>query len=433
MAWPGILVDANLIANFANHRFSSCLQTIDITWPVSEGSSGLVRALDRICTEAADAIEDGFDFIVLSDREAGRDRVAMSSLMATGRIHHHLVTLQKRSRVGLMVETAEAREVHHFCLLIGYGADAVCPYLAMETAVALQEEGLVAADIPRDALLDKYIKAVNDGVVKVMAKMGISTVASYKGSQIFEALGIGADVVKACFTGTASRVGGIGFELLAADQLALHAMAYGPSAMMSDVLPDPGDFHFRSTPAHEVHLNDPIAMAKLQEAARTGSVATYKEYSRLTQELNKRINIRGMLKFKGAPDGPIPLEEVEPAAEICKRFVTGAMSYGSISLEAHTALAIAMNALGGKSNTGEGGENPRRLLPNEDGSHNPMRSAIKQIASGRFGVTANYLTNADELQIKISQGAKPGEGGELPGGKVQGDIGEQPIMPGRYS
>ena len=255
-------------------------------------------------------------------------------------------------------------------------------------------------------------------MLKVMAKMGVSTIASYKGSQLFEALGIGADVVKACFTGTASRIGGVSFEQLARDQLVLHAQAYATTE--DYMLPDPGEFHFRSTLEHEVHLNDPIAMAKLQEAARTGSREAFSEYSRLTNELNKKINLRGMLRFKAGT--PVALEEVEAAKEIVKRFCTGAMSYGSISLEAHTTLAIAMNAIGGKSNTGEGGENPRRLLPNPDGSNNPMRSAIKQIASGRFGVTANYLTNADELQIKISQGAKPGEGGELPGGKVQGDI-----------
>jgi glutamate synthase (NADPH/NADH) len=395
---------------------------IDCTWPVAEGPAGLVPALERICEEAAQAIDDGYDFLVLSDRGAGRERVAVSSLMCTARVHHHLVNLQKRSRVGLLVESAEAREVHHFCLLVGYGADAVCPYLGMEAVLALQEDGLVPADLSRDALLDRYIKAVNDGVVKVMAKMGISTVASYKGSQIFEALGISAAVVKACFPGTASRVGGVSFERLAQDALVLHAQAYGPGAH-TPVLSDPGDFHFRSTTDHEVHLNDPIAMAKLQEAARDGSVAAYKEFSKLTHELNKKINLRGMLRFKAGPQGAVPLEEVESAAEICKRFVTGAMSYGSISLEAHTTLAIAINTLGGKSNTGEGGENSRRLEPNADGSNNPMRSAIKQIASGRFGVTAHYLTNADELQIKISQGAKPGEGGELPGGKVQGDIG----------
>ena len=401
-------------------------KTIDITWPVSEGQDGLVRALDRICSECAQAIDDGFDFLVLSDRAAGPDRVSVPSLMSVGRVHHYLVELQKRSRVGLMLETAEAREVHHFCLLIGYGVDAICPYLGMEAVMALQEDGLVPSDTPRAALLQKYITASNDGIVKVMAKMGISTIASYKGSQIFEALGISPDVVRSCFAGTASRVGGVGFARIAADQLALHAQGYsGGGAVINPVLSDPGDFHFRSTPNHEVHLNDPIAMAKLQEASRTGSVQAYKEYAALTQELNKRVNLRGMLRFKQSADGPIALEEVESAAEICKRFVTGAMSYGSISLEAHTTLAIAMNTLGGKSNTGEGGENPQRLVPNADGSNNPMRSSIKQIASGRFGVTAHYLTNADELQIKVSQGAKPGEGGELPGGKVQGDIGKK--------
>ena len=399
-------------------------KTIDITWPVSEGQDGLVRALDRICSECAQAIDDGFDFLVLSDRLAGPDRVSVPSIMAVGRVHHYLVELQKRSRVGLMLETAEAREVHHFCLLIGYGVDAICPYLAMEAVVALQEDGLIPGDITRDALLDKYVKASNDGIVKVMAKMGISTVASYKGSQIFEALGVNADVIRSCFAGTASRVGGVGFARIAADQLTLHAQGYGiGGAVDNPVLPDPGDYHFRSTVNHEVHLNDPMAMAKLQEAARTGSVSAYKEYSKITQELNKRVNLRGMLRFKTSDEGPVPIEEVEPASEICKRFVTGAMSYGSISLEAHTTLAIAMNTLKGKSNTGEGGENPLRLLPTADGTKNPMRSSIKQIASGRFGVTANYLTNADELQIKVSQGAKPGEGGELPGGKVQGDIG----------
>ncbi|KAL4529823.1 hypothetical protein Ndes2526A_g04578 [Nannochloris sp. 'desiccata'] len=365
-------------------------KTIDITWPVSEGQDGLVRALDRICSECAQAIDDGFDFLVLSDRAAGPDRVTVPSLMSVGRVHHYLVELQKRSRVGLLLETAEAREVHHFCLLIGYGVDAICPYLAMETVTALQEDGLIPAKYSREEILNSYIKASTDGVVKVMAKMGISTVASYKGSQIFEALGVSPDVIRSCFAGTR--------------------------------LPCWWCWLCPSTPNHEVHLNDPIAMAKLQEASRTGSTAAYKEYAAITQELNKRINLRGMLRFKQADSGSVPIEEVESAAEICKRFVTGAMSYGSISLEAHTTLAIAMNTLGGKSNTGEGGENPARLVPNADGTNNPMRSSIKQIASGRFGVTAHYLTNADELQIKVSQGAKPGEGGELPGGKVQGDI-----------
>lgn len=398
-------------------------KVVDYTWPAAEGPDGLVRALDRVCAECAEAIDDGFDFIILSDRNAGPDRVAMSSLMAVGRVHHFLVELQKRSRVGLVVESAEAREVHHFCLLIGYGADAICPYLAMETLMALQEDGLIPSNQSRDEVLERYIKASVDGVVKVMAKMGISTIASYKGSQIFEALGISPDVVKSCFAGTASRIGGVGFARLATDQLLLHSQGYPHAGNgVKQVLSDPGDYHFRSTPDRETHLNDPIAMAKMQEAARDGNVKAYREYAAMIHQLNRRVNLRGMLRFKTAPDGPIPLDEVEPASEICKRFVTGAMSYGSISLEAHTTLAVAMNTLGGKSNTGEGGENPRRLVPNPDGSNNPMRSAIKQIASGRFGVTASYLTNADELQIKISQGAKPGEGGELPGGKVQGDI-----------
>ncbi|KAI7845826.1 hypothetical protein COHA_000736 [Chlorella ohadii] len=356
-------------------------KVIDITWPVAEGPAGLSEALARVAEEAGQAIDDGYDYIVLSDRRAGRDRVAMSSLMAVGHVHHTLVNLQKRSRAGLLLETAEAREVHHIGLLLGYGVDAICPYLAFETLAALQEDGHIPGDLSLEKLADNYIKAVTDGVLKVMSKMGISTIASYKGSQ-----------------------------------------AYGQPGVASSelMLPDPGEYHFRSTPNHEVHLNDPIAMAKLQEAARTGSVAAYQEYSRLTQELNKQVNLRGMLKFRAGE--PVPLEEVEPAREIVKRFCTGAMSYGSISLEAHTTLAIAMNSLGGKSNTGEGGENPRRLEPNPDGSNNPMRSAIKQVASGRFGVTAHYLTNADEIQIKIAQGAKPGEGGELPGHKVAGDI-----------
>ena len=396
-------------------------KTIDITWPVHEGEKGIVAAIDRVCAEAALAIEDGFDFIVLSDRAADSARVSMSSLMAVGRVHHHLVQLQKRSRVGLLLETADAREVHHFCLLLGYGVDAFCPYLAMDTVLALQEEGMIKHTASKDEILEQYIKASRDGVVKVMAKMGISTVASYRGSQIFESVGLGDEVINACFKGTASRIGGLGFYDLARDLLDMHRVAYADK-YESNVLPNPGNYHFRSTTENDVHLNSPLAMAKLQEAARNGDSKAYREYSRLTQELNKKINLRGMLRFKAAAGGAIPISEVEPASQICRRFVTGAMSYGSISLEAHTTLAIAMNTLGGKSNTGEGGENPRRLKPNEDGSQNPMRSAIKQIASGRFGVTANYLTNADELQIKISQGAKPGEGGELPGLKVQGDI-----------
>ena len=391
---------------------------IDATWPVSEGTAGLTAALGRIAAQAAEAIDDGYGFVILSDKAAGIDRVAIPSLAAVGRVHHHLVKELKRTRVGLLVDTWDASLVHHFCLLLGYGADAICPHLALDTIAALQADGHIPKDISAGELRTKYFKAVNDGVLKVMSKMGISTVASYRGSQIFEAVGLGDEVIKSCFDGTASRIGGISFDHIAADILKQHDRAYSSNTVEN--LPDPGEYHFRSTPEQEAHLNDPVAMSKLQEAARTGDTSAYKEYATIINELNKKINLRGMLRFKKG--SCIPLDQVEPASEIVKRFVTGAMSYGSISLEAHTSLAIAMNAIGGKSNTGEGGENPRRLKPADDGGHNPMRSAIKQIASGRFGVTAYYLTNADELQIKIAQGAKPGEGGELPGHKVQGDI-----------
>ncbi|KAK9817844.1 hypothetical protein WJX72_002960 [[Myrmecia] bisecta] len=403
-------------------------KVIDATWPLEEGAAGLKPALDRICAEAADAIDEGYQFLIISDRAAGPTRVPISSLLATGRVHHHLINLEKRSRAGLFVESGEAREVHHFCVLLGYGADAICPYLAAEAIVALQEDGKIGPDMSQKVMMDRYIKAINAGVLKVMAKMGISTIASYKGAQIFEALGLHDEVVAACFRGTPSRIAGVGFETLADDMLRLHGMGYGGRASPegsadAKKLSNPGDYMYRSAnnEGAELHLNEPMTIAKLQEAARTNSRTAFAEYSRMTHELNKKINLRGMLTFK-ASDTPVPLDQVEPAAEIVKRFCTGAMSYGSISLEAHTTLAMAMNTIGGKSNTGEGGENPRRLLPNPDGSNNLQRSAIKQVASGRFGVTAYYLTNSDEIQIKIAQGAKPGEGGELPGKKVQGDI-----------
>ncbi|KAL0054356.1 hypothetical protein WJX82_007542 [Trebouxia sp. C0006] len=403
-------------------------KVLDATWAVSEGPDGMEAGLKRICEEADQAIQEGYSYLIMSDRATGEQRVPISSLLACGRVHHHLVSKKKRMLAGLLVESGEARDVHHMCTLLGYGADAICPYLAMEAIVALQEDGKVDGRASRLDLIENYIKALNAGVLKVMSKMGISTIASYKGAQIFECLGMADEVVDACFVGTASRIAGVGYQTLAEDQMRVHGMAYGSkfmSASMADAmaLPNPGDYHWRNGAAgeqNEVHLNDPMAIAKLQEAAAQNSTEAFKEYVRLTEDLNEKINLRGMLKFKSS--GAIPIEEVEPAKEIVKRFVTGAMSYGSISLEAHTTLAIAMNTIGGKSNTGEGGENLRRLLPNPDGSRNMQRSAIKQIASGRFGVTANYLTNADELQIKIAQGAKPGEGGELPGQKVQGDI-----------
>ncbi|KAH1075356.1 hypothetical protein J1N35_027684 [Gossypium stocksii] len=404
-------------------------KVLDITYSKDCGRKGLEESLDRICAEARDAIKEGYTLLVLSDRAFSSKRVAVSSLLAVGAVHHHLVKNLERTRVGLIVESAEPREVHHFCTLVGFGADAICPYLAIETIWRLQVDGKIPPKSSgefhsKEELVKKYFKASNYGMMKVLAKMGISTLASYKGAQIFEALGLSSEVIEKCFAGTPSRVEGATFEMLARDALHLHELAFpsrafAPGSAEAVALPNPGDYHWRK--GGEVHLNDPLAIAKLQEAARSNSVAAYKEYAKRIHELNKTCNLRGMLKFKES-EAKIPLDEVEPASEIVKRFCTGAMSYGSISLEAHTTLAIAMNTLGGKSNTGEGGEQPSRMVPLPDGSRNPKRSAIKQVASGRFGVSSYYLTNADELQIKMAQGAKPGEGGELPGHKVIGDI-----------
>ncbi|KAL3524404.1 hypothetical protein ACH5RR_017238 [Cinchona calisaya] len=404
-------------------------KVLDITYSVGRGTKGLEETLNRICSEAHDAIKEGYTSLILSDRAFSPKRVAVSSLLAVGAVHHHLVKKLERTRVALIVESAEPREVHHFCTLVGFGADAICPYLSIEAIWRLQVDGKIPPKTSgefhsKNELVKKYFKAINYGMMKVLAKMGISTLASYKGAQIFEAVGLSSEVMERCFTGTPSRVEGATFEALAHDALKLHGLAF-PSRVFpagsaeAVALPNPGDYHWRK--GGEIHLNDPLAIAKLQEAARSNSVAAYKEYSRRVQELNKSCNLRGLLKFKDAEVG-VPLEEVEPASEIVKRFCTGAMSYGSISLEAHSTLAIAMNKIGGKSNTGEGGEQPSRMEPLPDGSMNPKRSAIKQVASGRFGVSSYFLTNADELQIKMAQGAKPGEGGELPGHKVIGDI-----------
>ena len=406
-------------------------KTLDATFPRDGGPDALEAALERLCAEAEAAIAAGFSLVALSDRAAGPGRVPVSALLACGRVHHHLVAAKLRTSVGLLVETGEASEVHHFCALVGYGADAVCPYLAVGALGALRAAGELDAALSEAEVEAAYLGAVQAGMLKVMSKMGISTLASYKGAQIFEALGLADAVVAKCFVGTPSRIGGAGFRHLQQDALELHALGFPAQAppkgsAEARALPNPGQYHYRAGPGAEVHLNAPGAMAKLQEAATLNSGEAYEQYAERTNALNKECTLRGLLRFKAACEAAgfaaVPLEEVEPAAEIMKRFCTGAMSYGSISLEAHTALAEAMNAIGGKSNTGEGGENPRRLVPQADGSHNPQRSAIKQVASGRFGVNAYYLTNSDQIQIKMAQGAKPGEGGELPGSKVQGDI-----------
>jgi len=403
-------------------------KTIDITWPKGEGRGGLVAALDRICQQAEQAIDDGDSLVVLSDRAISADRAAIGTLLACGAVHHHLVRQIKRTRIGIVLETGEAREVHHHCLLIGYGADAINPYLAFESLWQARRDGLCteqfADDDPIEAdakIVAAYRKGVAKGMLKVMAKMGISTLHSYKGAQIFEAVGLRDEVIDRCFVGTASRIQGVDFEVLAEELLRRHALGYPPSGLNGHgQLPNPGEFHWRS--AGERHMWDPQAIADLQIAARTNGRDAYQRFAEhANNDARTRCALRGLLKIKdGLPGGPIPLDDVEPAKEIVKRFCTGAMSFGSISAESHESLAVAMNRIGGKSNTGEGGEDPERFKPLPNGDS--KRSAIKQVASGRFGVTIWYLANSDELQIKISQGAKPGEGGELPGRKVDGNI-----------
>ncbi len=393
-------------------------KTIDITFPRTDGAAGLDKTLDRICAEAHAAIDEGYSLVVLTDRDIGAQRVPVSTLLATGAVHHHLVRNHARTRIGIAVETGEAREVHHHCLLIGYGADAINPYLAFEALWQARRDGLLPGERydHDDKIVAAYRKGVAKGMLKVMAKMGISTLQSYKGAQIFEAVGLADEVVEHCFAGTTSRINGATFQVLAEEALRRHALGYPErEEVRLPVLPNPGDFHWRAE--GERHMWDPASIADLQLAARGNDEHAYWRFSKHTNEQSRHSTIRGLLRFKaGANGGSIPVEEVEPESEIVKRFATGAMSFGSISAESHEALAVAMNRLGGKSNTGEGGEDPVRFIPLPDGDS--KRSAIKQVASGRFGVTIGYLTNADEIQIKIAQGAKPGEGGQLPGRKV---------------
>ena len=391
-------------------------KTIDITFD-TDSASGYLDALDRACAEAEQAIADGFSFVVLSDRAMSSQRMAISALIACGAVHHHLVAARKRSQIGIVIETGEAREVHHFCLLTGYGADAVNPYLAFESLRQASKEGLVSSNAEsEEALVYGYKKSVAKGMLKVMAKMGISTLQSYKGAQIFEAVGIADEIVNRCFVGTASRVQGVKFPVLIEETRRRHSLGYPKrESQRIPALSNPGDFHWRS--GGDAHMWNPDSIFNLQVAARNNNVQAYAAFAKHTNEdSTRRCTFRGLLKFNTTVDPVIPIDEVEPASEIVKRFATGAMSLGSISQESHESLAIAMNRIGAKSNTGEGGEDPYRFSPMENGDS--KRSAIKQVASGRFGVTAWYLTNADELQIKIAQGAKPGEGGELPGGKV---------------
>ena len=387
-------------------------------YPVAEGGEGLRAAIEQVRREVSEAIAEGARIIVLSDRGVDRDRAPIPSLLLTSAVHHHLVREKTRTRVGLVVETGDAREVHHMCLLLGYGASAINPYMAFETLEDMSARGLLEG-IGLDEAVANYIKACGKGVLKVMSKMGISTVASYTGAQVFEAIGLGRELVDEYFTLTSSRLDGIGLDEVAAEVAARHAVAHAeqPSERAHRELDVGGEYQWRREGEH--HLFNPQTVFKLQHATRTGRYEVFKEYTRLVDDQSARLaTLRGLFELRTDQRPPVPLDEVEPREAILARFSTGAMSYGSISAEAHETLAIAMNRLGGKSNTGEGGEDRERFLPLPDGSSNPRRSAIKQVASGRFGVTSEYLTNADDIQIKMAQGAKPGEGGQLPGHKV---------------
>src|SRR5579863_9919277 len=391
-------------------------KTIDVTWPASQGAAGMANAVDRICVEATDAVLDGYNILILSDRAVSPARIPMPALLATAAVHHHLIRRGLRTSTGLVVETGEAREVHHFCVLAGYGAEAINPYLAFETLDHIREQN--GLKLKPYEVQKNYLKAIGKGILKVMSKMGISTYQSYCGAQIFDAVGLSTEFVEKCFTGTASTIEGAGFEEIAREAVQRHQNAYGENPLYDGMLDAGGDYAFRLR--GEDHAWTPDSVAKLQHAARGNSREEFTAFTSLINDQSKRLlTLRGLMELRFS-DTPVPLDEVEPAASIVKRFATGAMSFGSISREAHTTLAIAMNRIGGKSNTGEGGEESDRYKPLPNGDS--MRSGIKQVASGRFGVTIEYLVNADDLQIKIAQGAKPGEGGQLPGHKVSKDI-----------
>jgi glutamate synthase (NADPH/NADH) large chain len=387
-------------------------ETISCLYPVAEGGAGLRAALERIRSECSAAIERGTTVLILSDMDSTEHMAPVPSLLFTSAVHHHLIREKTRTKVGLVVQTGDAREVHHFCLLIGYGAAGINPYLAFNSIEDRIRSGVLTG-VSFEQASKNYVKAVSKGVLKVMSKMGISTVASYTGSQIFEAIGLGPQLVDEYFTDTVSRLGGIELDQLAEEIARRQARAYPsrPEEVAHRDLDFGGEYQWRRE--GEYHLFNPETVFKLQHATRTKQYGIFKEYTRLVDDQSTRLaTLRGLFGFVDGVRAPVPIDEVEPVSDIVKRFSTGAMSYGSISQEAHETLAIAMNRIGGKSNTGEGGEDVDRLYDPE------RRSAIKQVASGRFGVTAEYLTNSDDIQIKMAQGAKPGEGGQLPGHKV---------------
>jgi glutamate synthase (NADPH/NADH) large chain len=391
-------------------------KTLDITWAAEDGPDGLELAIAHLCRKAKRVVEEGYNILILSDRAVGPDRVPMPSLLAVSAVHHFLIREGLRTSSGLVVETGEAREIHHMCLLAGYGAEAINPYVAFETLEEMRAtlpEQLSGYEVQK-----RYIKAMDKAILKVMAKMGISTYQSYCGAQIFDAIGLSERFVNTYFAGTASRIEGISLKEVGEEAVRRHQLAYSDAPIYKGALDVGGEYAVRLR--GEAHAWTSETISAMQHAVRTGSMDKFREFSRQIDEQSRRLlTLRGLFEIK-TPSNGIPLDEVESAKDIVKRFATGAMSFGSISAEAHTTLAIAMNRIGGKSNTGEGGEEPERFVPLANGDS--MRSAIKQVASGRFGVTAEYLTNADDIQIKMAQGAKPGEGGQLPGHKVDKTI-----------
>ncbi|OGT89342.1 MAG: glutamate synthase subunit alpha [Gammaproteobacteria bacterium RIFOXYA12_FULL_61_12] len=410
------LARVRCIGSLTNGAFST--YTANICYPARDGAEGMEAALEKLCQEAEKAVRDGHNILILSDRNVDADNIAIPALLATSAVHHHLVRAGLRTSSGLVVETGAAREVHHFAVLAGYGAEAINPYLAFETLSHMRRQHW--PDVEEEDLHWRYIKAVDKGLLKVMSKMGISTYQSYCGAQIFDAVGLSSEFTAKFFTGTATTIEGVGLREVAEEALRWHQDAYGDAPIYRNALAAGGDYAYRIRGENHVWTSHTIA--KLQHATRANDWNSFEEFSREIDEQTERLlTLRGLFEFKFASQ-EIPLDEVESAKEIVKRFVTGAMSFGSISYEAHSTLARAMNTIGGKSNTGEGGEEPERFNPLPDGSKNPERSAIKQVASGRFGVTTEYLVNADDLQIKMAQGAKPGEGGQLPGHKVNAQI-----------
>src|SRR5215210_2973540 len=397
-------------------------KTLDITYDAELGASALDGALDRLCDRAEAAVHGGYNIIILTDRMVGPDRIPIPALLATAAVHNYLIRKGLRTSVGLVVESGEPREIHHFACLAGYGAEAVNPYLAFETIADMHARGELPAEVDEDEAVKRYIKSIGKGLLKVMSKMGISTYQSYCGAQIFDAVGLRSDFVNRDFFGTATTIEGVGMAEIAEETVRRHGDAFGEAPVYRHALDVGGEYAYRLR--GETHVWNPDTVATLQHAVRLNAEDRYREFARLVNEQENHLKtMRGLFRIRTAEErgrAPVALDEVEPAAAIVKRFHTGAMSFGSISKEAHETLALAMNAIGGKSNTGEGGEEPERFKPLPDGRS--RRSAIKQVASGRFGVTTEYLVNADVMQIKVAQGAKPGEGGQLPGHKVDAKI-----------